>query len=79
MPKQRIDSVEVERPWDGPCATTGVTMDEFAERVEDHWMQRETPDWIKRAAIAICRAYGIRGLADPAYICNTITREMAGR
>jgi hypothetical protein len=75
MPKT-LQSVEVERPWNGRCATTGLTMDDFAERVDDQWMVRPTSDAVKRAAIAICRAYGIRGLADPAYIANTITREM---
>jgi hypothetical protein len=38
-------------------------------------MERDTPAWVKRAAIAVCRAYGIRGISDPAYICNVITRE----
>jgi hypothetical protein len=67
-----------QRPWNGPCATTGHTMDEFAEYLGDQdqhgnpWDPRVT-----RSAVSICRRYGIRGICDPAYIANVITNELA--
>ena len=64
--------VEVARPWKGRCATSGLTMDEYAERLAGV----DAPDWACRAAVAICRSYGIRGWADPGYIANTIMREV---
>lgn len=73
--KERIEDVDVQRPWQGDCATTGKSMEQYAAEVDDWLMERNTPAWVKRAAIAVCRAYGIRGISDPAYICNVITRE----
>lgn len=34
------------------------------------------PENIKRLAIRICRAYGIRGICDPMYIVNVIAFEL---
>lgn len=33
------------------------------------------PEDIKKIAIRICDAYGIRGICDPVYICNIIAVE----
>ena len=43
--------VETERPWNGKCATTGLMMDDYAERLDGI----EAPDWVCRAAIAALR------------------------
>lgn len=42
-----------DRPWQGRCATTGLTMDEF----EGLLARIDAPDWVTRAAISITRAY----------------------
>lgn len=70
------------RPWNGRCWTTGRTMDEFAESFEFGSQYRDEhgdwPEWMTRAAVAICRSYGIKGICDPAYIANVIHGEMLG-
>jgi len=61
------------QPWHGPCAVTGLTVDEFRTRLAgpaqyaDQW-----PRWVTRAAVAVCRSYNVGGLSDPAYIANVI-------
>ncbi len=66
-----MSAVDNERPWTGACATTGLTMAEFAARLEG----TDVPEWVSQAAVAICRSYGITGLCDPAYIANVIARR----
>lgn len=61
-----------ERPWRGPCATTLLTMEQFRERLEDCTAR----PMAQAAAVWICRAYGIVGLCDPAYIANVIEAEV---
>ena len=58
----------VERPWKGPDAITGITMDDLVSRVNE----AKARDGAKAAAISICRSFNIRGLCDPAYIANVI-------
>jgi hypothetical protein len=59
-----------DRPYMGKDAVTGLTMDEFIARVDAPGV--DAPDDAKRAAISICRSYGITGLCDPGYIANVI-------
>lgn len=64
------------RPWPGKCATTGLTMAEFAERLTFN-PNNKFDARVSRAAVSICRAYGINGLCDPAYIANVISNALA--
>ena len=57
-----------DRPWSGRDATTGLTMADFAERIDG----LDVPAWVTRAAVSIVRAYGIKGWADVGYIANVI-------
>jgi hypothetical protein len=70
MEKQSSENI-VHRPWKGPCATTGLTLQEFIDRLDGV----HAPDWAKAAAIAICRSFGITGWSDPGYIANVIMGE----
>jgi hypothetical protein len=54
----------VERPWNGPDATTGHTMAELLKYANES----EARPACKAAAIA----YGLDGTGDPAYIANVI-------
>jgi hypothetical protein len=56
-------------------ATTGIEADTLVQRVD----RSDAPDWAKVAALSIVRAYGLRGVTDPAYIANTIHHAFAGR
>lgn len=60
-----------DRPWPGKCATTGKTMEQFFNDLKDS----PAYDHQCRAAVSICRAYGIRGCADPGYIVNVMRAE----
>ena len=47
---------------------------------ERHFFERafenmDSPPDIRAIAIRICRAYGINGICDPAYIANIIAKE----
>ena len=66
----------VERPWRGPDAITGLTMDELVSRANEADNAR---DGAKDAAISICRSFNIRGLCDPAYIANVIEGALKRR
>ena len=66
----------VERPWRGPDAITGLTMDELVSRANEAEKAR---DGAKDAAISICRSFNIRGLCDPAYIANVIEGALKRR
>lgn len=72
MSKQVETEPLVHRPWKGPCATTGLTLQEFIDRLDG--VSAGPP--AKRAAIRICRAFGIVGWADPGYIANVIQDEL---
>lgn len=73
MTKEEVDRI-TDRPWQGKCATSGLTVEEFGERLEN---VSDLPAWVTRAAVSICRSYGLgRGLADPAYIANVIHGEL---
>jgi hypothetical protein len=74
LPDSAIDS----RPWPGKDATTQRTMDEFRESLEGGPQHGDWPEWLTRAAVSICRAYGIKGICDPAYIANVINNERLG-
>jgi hypothetical protein len=63
----------IERMWGGPDAITGKTADQF---ILEASAAENAPDFAKAAAISICRAYGICGICDPAYIANIINREI---
>ncbi len=71
MMTERITS----RPWKGPCAVTRLTMEEYDERLKH---VAHLPAWATRAAVDICRAYGIKGECDPAYIANVIHGNAEG-
>lgn len=66
------------RPWSGPSAFTGKTMDEYADELSGPAQHGEWPEWLTRAAVSICRSYGIKGLCDPAYIANVINNSRLG-
>lgn len=68
------DSAITDRPWRDKCATTGLTMDDFKLRLAGDGEHGPFPEWVTRAAVHICRAYGssIVGLSDPKYIANVI-------
>lgn len=73
MDTKLADSAITDRPWRGKCATTGLTMDDFRERLSFTSPQHgDMPDWVTRAAVSICRSYGIKGLSDPMFIANVI-------
>lgn len=65
-----------DRPWRGPDATTGRTVDDFRDSFDvPPQYAADWPEWVTRAAVSICRSYGIRGVSDPAYIANVIMGE----
>ena len=59
-----------ERPYGKSDAITGLTAQEFIDRVDSPGVN--ALDFAKEAAIRICRSYGIDGLSDPGYIANVI-------
>ena len=71
MSNHKRNNVLFERPYRGKDAVTGLTMDQFAKRVD----VSHAPDYAKAAAIKICRSYDIKGECDPAYIANVIVQE----
>jgi hypothetical protein len=62
-----------DTPWRERCWTTGLTMREFEERLAG--LPASVPEFAILAAVRICRAYGISGACDPAYIANVIATE----
>jgi hypothetical protein len=74
------DSAITDRPWRGQCATTGKTMEDFREHLTFAAPQAggELPEWLTRAVVSVCRAYGIKGSADPMYIANVINNQRVG-
>lgn len=72
------DGTVTQRPWKGPDATTGRTLEAFRESLSYGPQHGDWPEWLTRAAVSICRSYGIKGECDPAYIANVINNERLG-
>jgi hypothetical protein len=65
------------RPWTGPCATSGATMRDFA----DVLASVAAPAWVKRAVVALCRSYAssIDWRRDARDVATAIAAAVGGR